>query len=81
MRSIRISISSVQGEFSEERAAIRDYLRDDALLRRFFDVVLFEDDPALDRRPEPRYLQEVERSDIYVGLFRRERKPTNCWSI
>lgn len=69
MSRIRFFISSVQGEFSEERAAIRDHLRDDALLRRFFDEFLFEDAPALDRRPERLYLEEVERSDIYVGLF------------
>lgn len=38
-------------------------------MRRFFDVFLFEDVPALDRRPDALYLDEVEQSDIYVGLF------------
>ena len=69
MNRIRIFISSVQREFAEERKALRDYLRGDPLMRRFFDVFLFEDVPALDRRPDAVYLDEVEQSDIYVGLF------------
>jgi hypothetical protein len=43
MSVIRIFISSVQKEFAEERKALRDFLRGDPLLRRFFDVFLFED--------------------------------------
>lgn len=69
MNPIRIFISSVQTEFAQERAALRDYLHDDPLMRRFFDVFLFEDVPASDRRPDSLYLDEVEQSDIYVGLF------------
>ncbi len=69
MASIRIFISSVQREFAEEREALRDYLRGDPLMRRFFDVFLFEDVPALDRRPDALYLDEVKQSDVYVGLF------------
>lgn len=72
MTPIRIFVSSVQGEFAEERATIRDYVRDDVLLRRFFDVFLFEDAPAADRSPDHLYLSEVERSDIYLGLFGKE---------
>ena len=66
---LRIFISSVQGELAEERVALRDYIRGDALFRRFFDVFLFEDAPATDRRPDRLYLDEVERCPIYVGLF------------
>ncbi len=69
MSRIRIFISSVQSEFAQERTALRDYLRSDPLMQRFFDVFLFEDVPALDRRPDSLYLDEVERSDLYVGLF------------
>ena len=69
MNPLRIFISSVQGEFAEERAALRDYIRSDPLIRRFFEVFLFEDAPASDRRPDQLYLDEVERCDIYVGLF------------
>lgn len=69
MKPIRIFISSVQKEFAKERSALRDYLRGDPLLRRFYDVFLFEDVPAVDRRADEVYLHEVERCDIYVGLF------------
>ena len=56
---IRIFISSVQREFAEERMALRDYLRGDPLMRRFFDVFLFENVPAADRRADDIYLDEV----------------------
>lgn len=69
MTPIRIFISSVQTEFAQERAALRDYLRGDPLMRRFFEVFLFEEVPASDRRPDALYLDEVERCDLYVGLF------------
>ncbi|MBN1843805.1 MAG: DUF4062 domain-containing protein [Deltaproteobacteria bacterium] len=62
-------ISSVQKEFAEERAAIRDFIRGDALLRRYFDVFLFEDLPALDRRADAVYFDEVDNCGVYVGLF------------
>ena len=69
MTPLRIFISSVQKEFVREREALRDYLREDPLMRRFFDVFLFEDTPASDRRPDELYLDEVERCDVYMGLF------------
>ena len=72
MTPLRIFISSVQREFAEERAALREYLRGDPLMRRFFDAFLFEDVPATDRRPDELYLDEVERCDLYVGLFGRQ---------
>ena len=69
MTPLRIFISSVQKELAREREALRDYLRGDPLMQRFFDVFLFEDVPASDRRPDELYLDEVERCDLYVGLF------------
>src|SRR3972149_3568740 len=72
MNTIHIFISSVQKEFSKERAALRDFLRGDPLLRRFFEVFFFENMPAVDRRADEVYLHEVERCDIYVGLFGKE---------
>ena len=72
MTPLRIFISSVQSELARERMALRDYLRGDILTRRFFDVFLFEDMPASDRRPDEVYLDEAERCDLYVGLFGRD---------
>jgi predicted HTH transcriptional regulator len=69
---IKIFISSVQKEFAEERKALRDFLRGDPLLRRFFDVFLFEDVPAKDRRADALYLDEVEKASIYIGMFGSE---------
>jgi ATP-dependent DNA helicase RecG len=72
-----IFISSVQKELADERRAIRDFVRGDALLRRFFDVFLFEDLPASDRRADDVYLAEVGRCSIYVGLFGQEYGHSN----
>ncbi|MFM8476600.1 MAG: ATP-binding protein, partial [Planctomycetaceae bacterium] len=68
----RIFISSVQKEFAAERLALREYLAADPLLKQFFDVFLFEDLPAADRRANDVYLQEVEACDVYLGLFGNE---------
>ena len=65
----RIFISSVQKELAQEREGLRDYLHADPLLRRFFDVFLFEDVPAADRSAERGYLKEVKQCDIFLGLF------------
>src|SRR3990172_7896946 len=64
-----IFVSSVQKELQSERQAVRDFVRGDALLRRFFDVFLFEDLPASDRRADDVYLDEVARCAIYLGLL------------
>ena len=72
MVGMRIFISSVQKEFAEERAAVRDFLRGDPLLRRFFEPFLFEDVPAADRRADDLYLDEVAQCDLYLGLFGNE---------
>jgi ATP-dependent DNA helicase RecG len=69
MKPIRIFISSVQKEFAKERAALRDYLRMDPLFQQFYDVFLFEDVPAQNRRADELYLDEVKKCDIYIGLF------------
>ena len=38
-------------------------------MRRFFEVFLFEQAPASDRRPDELYLDEVDRCNLYIGLF------------
>ena len=64
-----IFISSVQKELAEERRALKSYIIGDALLGRFFDVFLFEDMPAADRRADKVYLDQVDRCDVYLGLL------------
>lgn len=65
----RIFISSVQREFAQDRQALKAYVLGDALLSRFFDVFLFEDIPASDRRADAVYLEEVRRCDLYLALL------------
>jgi len=72
MKRFRLFISRVQKELQSERYAIRDYVHGDPLLRRYFDVFLFENLPASDRRADNVYLEEVDRCDVYVGLFGSE---------
>lgn len=69
MSSLRVFISSVQKEFVKERLELRDWLRNDPLMRRFFEPFLFEHLPALDRRADKVYLDEVAACDVYIGLF------------
>lgn len=70
---LRVFISSVQKEFAEVRANLKTFLLGDAVLRRFIaEVFLFEELPASDRRADEVYLDEVSRSDIYLGIFGNE---------
>ncbi len=69
---MKIFISSVQKEFAAERKALAEYLSGDPLLRRFFEYFLFEDQPAADQRADQCYLEEVDRCDIYLGIFGNE---------
>ncbi|MEY3458781.1 MAG: hypothetical protein RL215_1938, partial [Planctomycetota bacterium] len=68
----RIFISGVQKELAPEREGLLDYVHADPLLRRFFDVFLFENLPAADRPAKRVYLDEVRQCDIYLGLFANE---------
>ena len=65
----RIFISGVQEEFAGERAVLRAHLRDSPFLRGCFDAFLSEDVPAVGRRPEQVYLEELRQSHLYLGLF------------
>ena len=67
---LKVFISSVQREFEDLRQHLKAFLLGDAVLRRFIaEVFLFEDLPAQDRGADQVYLEEVERCDIYLGLF------------
>jgi hypothetical protein len=66
----KIFVSGVQKEFAQQRLDLKAFLLGDAVLRRFVsEVFLFEEIPAKDRRADQVYLEEVERCDIYLGLF------------
>jgi ATP-dependent DNA helicase RecG len=67
-----VFVSSVQNELATERRAVAEFIRGHVLLGRFFDVFLFEELPAIDRRADSLYLERVDRAAIYVGLFGNE---------
>ena len=72
MKPIKIFISSVQSEFASERRLLADYLRNDAMFRKFCEVFIFEDIPAQDRLANDLYIDEVKNCDIYIGIFGKE---------
>lgn len=67
-----VFVCSAQKELAEERAAVRDLIRGDRLFARYFDVFLFEDLPARDRRPDGLYLDCVDDCTILVAIFGSE---------
>lgn len=69
MKRIRVFISSVQHEFKNERLMLFEYLISDPLLGLFFEPFIFEKMPAVNHSASKVYLEEVERCDIYLGLY------------
>jgi len=65
----KVFISSVQSEFAVERQLLFEYLTTDALLGIYFEPFIFEMIPALNASPATVFLNEVENSDIYLGIF------------
>jgi len=72
MSKKRIFISSVQREFYKERVQLCNYIRQDALLGRFFEPFLFEELPAINALSEQAYLSEVANCDIFMGILGEE---------
>ena len=68
----QIFISSVQKELQDFRNRVNDYVSNDPLLSQFFTVFQFEKLPAADRLADDAYLDEVAKTDIYLGLFANE---------
>ena len=67
---LKIFVSSAQKEFKQIRLDLKAFLLGDAFLHRFVsEVFLFEELPATDRRADQVYLEQVERCDIYLGIF------------
>ena len=64
----RIFISSVQKEFAQERQQLCNYIRQDALLGKYFIPFLFEELPATNQSTQQTYLSEVQKSDIYLAI-------------
>ena len=68
----RIFISSVQDEFREERRELKQWILQNPLLSRYVEsVFLFEDSPARGDGSQEVFLEEVARSQIYIGILGR----------
>ena len=65
----KIFVSGAQKELKKERRAVKEFIRNDALLSEYFDVFLFEDSPAKSKSAEIAYIEEVRKSDIYIGIL------------
>ncbi len=48
---------------------LNDYISTDAMLGKFFEPFIFENLPATDKDASRAYLEQVERCDIYLGIF------------
>jgi predicted HTH transcriptional regulator len=69
MNKYKIFVSGVQKELKAERQVMKDFILGDVLLSEYFDVFLFEDCPARSRSAEKAYLDEVNKSKIYIGIL------------
>lgn len=67
--SIKLFISSVQSEFAEERQQLCEYISRDALLGRFFEPYIFENNPASDVTARDAYLRAASQCDIYLAML------------
>ncbi|MBR0471323.1 MAG: DUF4062 domain-containing protein [Methanosphaera sp.] len=67
-----IFISSNQKEFLEERWIIKEEIESDYFLSKIFKVFIFENTPASGKTSQETYLDEIEKTDIYIGLIGSE---------
>lgn len=65
----KIFISSNQKEFAEERKMIKEEIENDFFLCNLFEVFLFEDNPAIGKTAYDIYMDNIEETDIYIGLI------------
>ena len=64
-----IFISGNQREFAEERFRIKEEIESDYFLSKMFNVFIFEQTLASGKTSQETYFDEIENSDIYIGLI------------
>ena len=72
MSKFKIFVSGAQRELKSERRAVKDLILQNPLLKEYFNVFLFEDVSAKSKSAKKTYMDEVGKSDIYIGLFGNE---------
>lgn len=68
----KIFVSSIQKELKDERFAVKELIAEHVLLKEYFKVFLFEDSPAKGKSAKTAYIDEVRKSDIYLGILGNE---------
>ena len=66
---IDVFLSSNMTEFSEERIYIYENIKNDDTLKDYFNIYLFEEDIAKSTPSSKVFIEQVEKSDIYIGLI------------
>lgn len=66
---VKVFISSNQTEFSEERKFLYDEIKNDPYFKHNVELFVFEEDIARPISANEVFLNEVEESDIYIGLI------------
>ncbi len=65
----KLFVSANQSELRDERLAVKEVITNNATLRGFFDVFLFEDLPAKGLSAVSTYLRQVTNSDVYLCIL------------
>lgn len=68
----QIFISSVQSELANTRMTLASLINNDPYWSKFFYAFIFENLPAVARSPEDVYLNEIDNSIIYLGIFAQQ---------
>lgn len=68
----KIFVSGVQKELKDERLAVKDSVLENTLLNEYFNVFLFENLSARGKSAKSTYMDEVGKSDIYIGILGNE---------
>ncbi len=68
-KKFKIFVSSVQNELKLERRIVKDLIAENPLLKDYFIVFLFEDLSAKSKSSKKAYIEEVKKSEIYLGIF------------
>lgn len=72
MRKYKIFVSGIQKELRAERYAVKQAVVENPLFRDYFSTFLFEESPAKGKPAKKSYIDEVRKSDIYVGVLGNE---------
>jgi len=66
---LKVFVSSIQVELSNERTAITELVHADPFLSKYVEAVLFENQPAYTEPAEAAYLDDLDACDVYLGVL------------